>query len=300
MPEGEAIEHPWVTRAIENAQRKVEARNFDIRKQLLEYDDVANDQRKVIYQQRNELLESSDISETLKAMRGDVVSAMISLHVPPESLEEQWDIEGLEKAIAQELQLNLPLQAWLKEDANLDEDTLRGRIVEAAHAAYAAKIVAVESEAMRHYERAIMLQTLDTHWREHLSQLDYLRQGIHLRGYAQKNPKQEYKREAFELFADMLQRIKDEVTKHLMLVQVRTREEVEQAERGPALENLQFQHADFTGASGGDEMVEGEGVAVAEEEKAQPFVRSAGKVGRNDPCPCGSGRKYKHCHGRLT
>ncbi|MCC6535099.1 MAG: preprotein translocase subunit SecA [Burkholderiales bacterium] len=300
MPEGEAIEHPWVTRAIENAQRKVEARNFDIRKQLLEYDDVANDQRKVIYQQRNELLESTDITETLKAMRADVANAIITEHVPPESLEEQWDIGGLEKAIAQELHLELPLTQWLKAEADLHEDSLRSRIVEAAHAAYETKIVPIEHEAIRHYERAIMLQSLDTHWREHLAQLDYLRQGIHLRGYAQKNPKQEYKREAFELFADMLQRIKDEVTKHLMTVQVRTREEVAQAERAPVVENVQYQHADFGTAAAGAEMPEGEGVAVAEEDKPQPFVRRGGKVGRNDPCPCGSGRKYKHCHGRLT
>ncbi len=304
MPEGEAIEHPWVTRAIENAQRKVEARNFDMRKQLLEYDDVANDQRKVIYQQRNELLESSDISDTVKAMRGDVVKTIVAVHVPPESLEEQWDIPGLEKAISQDLQLDLPLQDWLKSEPNLHEDTLVERIVEAAHAAYESKTVPVESAAMRQYERAIMLQSLDTHWREHLSQLDYLRQGIHLRGYAQKNPKQEYKREAFELFADMLQRIKDEVTKHLMTVQIRTREEVEQAERALAVENVQYRHADFNaeamGFGGTAEMEQGEGVAVAEDDKAQPFVRPGGKVGRNDPCPCGSGRKYKQCHGRLT
>jgi preprotein translocase subunit SecA len=302
MPEGEAIEHPWVTRAIENAQRKVEARNFDIRKQLLEYDDVANDQRKVIYQQRNDLLETSDITETLKAMRADVVNTAVSEHVPPESLEEQWNIPALEKALAQELHLNLPLQEWLKTEPDLHEEMLRSRIVDAAHAAYDAKVVPVEREAMRQYERAIMLQSLDTHWREHLSQLDYLRQGIHLRGYAQKNPKQEYKREAFELFADMLQRIKDEVTKHLMTVQVRTREEVEQAERAPVVENVQYQHADFGGGSGAgaDEMADADGVAVAEEEKQQPFVRRGGKVGRNDPCPCGSGKKYKHCHGRLT
>ena len=298
MPEGEAIEHPWVTRAIENAQRKVEARNFDIRKQLLEYDDVANDQRKVIYQQRNELLESTDISETLKAMREDVVRALFAEHVPAESLEEQWDIPGLENAVAQELQLELPIQEWLKNEANIDEDSLRDRLIEAAHAAYESKIVPVEATAMRQYERAIMLQSLDSHWREHLSQLDYLRQGIHLRGYAQKNPKQEYKREAFQLFADMLQRIKDEVTKHLLTVQVRSREEVEQAERAAAaLENIQYRHAEF-GAVEAEAMSDGEGVAVAEDEAAQPMRRGA-KVGRNDPCPCGSGKKFKHCHGRL-
>ena len=304
MPEGEAIEHPWVTRAIENAQRKVEARNFDIRKQLLEYDDVANDQRKVIYQQRNELLEASDITETLKAMRADVVNALVSAHVPPESLEEQWDIPGLEKAIAQELNLTLPLAEWLKNETDLGEEGLRIRIVDAAHAAYDAKLVPVDREAMRQYERAVMLQSLDTHWREHLAQLDYLRQGIHLRGYAQKNPKQEYKREAFELFADMLERIKNEVTKHLLTVQVRSREEVEQAERMPVVQNVHYEHADFTPGSSaaganGEALADGD-VAVEEEVKQQPYVRRGGKVGRNDPCPCGSGKKFKHCHGRLT
>jgi preprotein translocase subunit SecA len=303
MPEGEAIEHPWVTRAIENAQRKVEARNFDIRKQLLEYDDVANDQRKVIYQQRNELLESSDITETLKAMRADVVNALVNEHVPRESLEEQWDIPGLEKAISQELNLTLPLSEWLKNESELGEDGLRGRIVDAAHAAYDAKLVPIDREAMRHYERAVMLQGLDTHWREHLAQLDYLRQGVHLRSYAQKNPKQEYKREAFDLFGDMLERIKNEVTKHLLTVQVRSREEAEQAERMPVVQNVHYEHADFTpSAAAGvnaEALAEGD-VAVEEEVKQQPYVRRGGKVGRNDPCPCGSGKKFKHCHGRLT
>jgi preprotein translocase subunit SecA len=299
MPEGEAIEHPWVTRAIENAQRKVEARNFDIRKQLLEYDDVANDQRNVIYQQRNEVLESADITETLKVMRADVVNALVSENVRPESLEEQWDIVGLEKAIAQDLNLTLPIQEWLKSDPELHEETLRSRIIDAAHAAYDAKTVPVEGDAMRHYERAVMLQSVDTHWREHLGQLDYLRQGIHLRSYAQKNPKQEYKREAFELFADMLQRIKNEVTKHMLMVQIRSQEEVEQAERLPVVQNVQYRHADFGGQSESEAMADGD-VAVAEEEKPQPFVRRSDKVGRNDSCPCGSGKKYKHCHGRLT
>ena len=303
MPEGEAIEHPWVTRAIENAQRKVEARNFDIRKQLLEYDDVANDQRKVIYQQRNELLESNDITETLKAMRADVVTALVNEHMPPESLEEQWDIPGLEKAITQELNLTLPVGEWLAKESDLHEDSLRNRIVDAAHAAYDAKIVPVDRDTMRNYERAVMLQSLDTHWREHLAQLDYLRQGIHLRGYAQKNPKQEYKREAFELFADMLDRIKNEVTKHLLTVQVRSREEVEQAERMPVVTNVHYEHADFPAGAAiganGEAMADGD-VAVEEEVKQQPYVRRGGKVGRNDPCPCGSGKKFKHCHGRLT
>jgi len=299
MPEGEAIEHPWVTRSIENAQRKVEARNFDIRKHLLEYDDVANDQRKVIYQQRNELLETSDITETLDAMRADVVSTYINQHIPPESLEEQWDAAGLEKTLESELQLRLPIRQWLKEESELDETDLRNRIIEVARQHYRDKIAGVDREAMRHYERAIMLQSLDSHWREHLAALDHLRQGIHLRGYAQKNPTQEYKREAFELFSLMLEMIKTEVTKILMTVQIRSAEELQAVEEPEMPTNVQYQHAEFAG--GGDTAVEAEAdtdVAVAE--KPQPYVRGGQKVGRNDPCPCGSGKKYKHCHGKLT
>ncbi len=299
MPEGEAIEHPWVTRSIENAQRKVEARNFDIRKHLLEYDDVANDQRRVIYQQRNDLLETSDITATLDAIRSDVIGTHIEQHIPPESVEEQWDIAGLEKTLAAELQLELPIRQWLSDDPELDESELRARIIEAAHQRYRSKIVAVDQEAMRQYERAIMLQSLDSHWREHLAALDHLRQGIHLRGYAQKNPTQEYKREAFELFSMMLEMIKTEVTKILMTVQIRSAEELAEVEEPEVPTNLQYQHAEF--ASGADAAleVEEEGeVAVAE--KPRPFVRTGQKVGRNDPCPCGSGKKYKHCHGKLT
>jgi preprotein translocase subunit SecA len=244
MPEGEAIEHPWVTRAIENAQRKVEARNFDIRKQLLEYDDVANDQRRVIYQQRNELLESTDISGTIRAMREDVVGNLIGEHIAPQSVEEQWDVAGLEKTLAAELQLNLPLQQWLTDDPELYEQTLRARIVEAAHKQYQGKLDLVGGEVMHQYECAVMLQSLDSHWREHLAALDHLRQGIHLRGYAAKNPKQEYKREAFELFAGMLELIKAEVTKIIMTVQIKGREEVEAVEPPPPA-NVQYHHADY-------------------------------------------------------
>ncbi len=299
MPEGEAIEHPWVTRSIENAQRKVEARNFDIRKHLLEYDDVANDQRKVIYQQRSELLEASDITETLDAMRADVVGAYVNQHIPPESLEEQWDVAGLEKTLDSELQLKLPIQQWLKEESELDETDLRNRITETARQRYRDKLTSVDPDAMRHYERAIMLQSLDSHWREHLAALDHLRQGIHLRGYAQKNPTQEYKREAFELFSLMLEMIKAEVTKILMTVQIRSADELAAVEEPEAPANLQYQHAQYAGD--GDAAVEAEAetdVAVAE--RPQPFVRGGQKVGRNDPCPCGSGKKYKHCHGKLT
>jgi preprotein translocase subunit SecA len=296
MPEGEPIEHRWVTRSIETAQRKVEARNFDLRKHLLEYDDVANDQRRVIYQQRNELLETSDISATLDAMRADVVGGYIAQHIPPESLEEQWDVAGLERVLEAELQLKLPVAEWLKDESNLDEADLRARITAAAHEHYRAKIGAVEQTAMRQYERAVMLQSLDTHWREHLAALDHLRQGVHLRSYAQKNPTQEYKREAFELFSMMLEMIKSEVTKTLLSVQIRSAEQLAAVEEPEAPTNIQYQHADFS--PGGETEAEAADVAVAE--KPQPFVRAGKKVGRNDPCPCGSGKKYKHCHGKLT
>ena len=291
LPEGEAIEHPWVTRAIENAQRKVEARNFDMRKQILEYDDVANDQRKVIYQQRNELLESADISETISAMRDGVMNDMIGEHIPPQSMEEQWDVPALEKALAAEYQLNLPLVQLLEQDKQLDETGLRGRVEQAAQQQYQAKVDQVGAEVMHQYERMILLQSLDTHWREHLAALDHLRQGIHLRGYAQKNPKQEYKREAFELFSAMLETIKRNVTQTLMNVQIRSEQDIEAVEAPQAPENVQYHHADYDEALGQTDTAK---------EEHQPFVRSGEKIGRNDPCPCGSGKKYKQCHGKLS
>jgi preprotein translocase subunit SecA len=294
LPEGEAIEHSWVTRAIENAQRKVEARNFDMRKQILEYDDVANDQRKVIYQQRSELLESSDISETIKAMRESVLEDTISQYIVPHSMEEQWDVPALEKVLAAEFRLDLPLVHWLEENKQLNEAGLRARIAEQAQQQYDAKVDAVGAEIMHHYERVIMLQSLDVHWREHLAALDHLRQGIHLRGYAQKNPKQEYKREAFELFSMMLDAIKREVTQILMTVEVRSEEDVESVEAPAALENVQYHHADY------DEALGQPAEAQSTDEEHKPFVRDVQKVGRNDPCPCGSGKKYKQCHGRLS
>jgi preprotein translocase subunit SecA len=299
MPEGEAIEHPWVTRAIENAQRKVEARNFDIRKQLLEYDDVANDQRRVIYQQRNELLESQDISETVTAMREDMLRNLVAVHVPPNSVEDEWDIPGLEKALASEYQVSLPLTEWLEKEPELHEETLQERISEAAQAHYQAKVDLVGTGVMHQYERAVMLQSLDAHWREHLAALDHLRQGIHLRGYAQKNPKQEYKREAFELFTSMLEEIKSEVTRTLLTVQIRSEQQVEAvAEAQPQPVNVQYQHAAYEDALGEEQTQE---TAEIQErtEKQQPFVRGQ-KIGRNDPCPCGSGKKYKQCHGKLS
>ena len=297
MPEGEAIEHPWVTRAIENAQRKVEARNFDIRKQLLEYDDVANDQRGVIYQQRNELLESHNISDTITAMRGDVLDHLVGLHIPPESIEEQWDVPGLEKALASEYQLQLPLQEWLEKESELHEENLGQRVTEIANEHYQGKVDKVGVDIMHQYERAVMLQSLDTHWREHLAALDHLRQGIHLRGYAAKNPKQEYKREAFDLFSTMLEEIKSEVTQILMMVQIRSEQQVEAASevsRSPT--NMQYHHSTYEKALGEDEDSSKDG----HQETHQPFVRQGDKVGRNDPCPCGSGKKYKQCHGKLT
>jgi preprotein translocase subunit SecA len=299
MPEGEAIESPLLSRVIENAQRKVEARNFDIRKQLLEYDDVANDQRRVIYQQRNELLESHDISETISAMRQDVIQQTITRFVPPESMEEQWDVAGLEKTLAADYRLELPVQQWLKEDSTLDEHGLREKVATELNSRYDAKFAVVDVEELHRFERAIMLRSMDVHWREHLAALDHLRQGIHLRGYAQKNPKQEYKREAFELFSEMLERIKLDVTQTLVNVQVRSQEEIEgvadDIETAEAMpKNVQYQHAAYD-----EEVAEAESdVAVAE--RPQPFVRGANKVGRNDPCPCGSGKKYKHCHGKLN
>ncbi len=292
MPEGEAIEHPWVTRAIENAQRKVEQRNFDIRKQLLEYDDVANDQRRVIYEQRNELLASADIGDTLRAMRDDILNSTIDSHIAPGSMDEQWDVPGLEKTLASQFTLDLPLSQWLTDDPTLNEEGLRRRILEAADALYQSKEALVGAEGMRQFERAIMLQSLDSHWREHLSALDHLRQGIHLRGYAQKNPKQEYKREAFDLFSAMLNGIKAEVTQTTMTVQVRTPDDlqaVEEMHEEPI--NVEYRHADF------DEVLAS---SDPEPAAAQPFARVFPKVGRNDPCPCGSGKKYKHCHGRLA
>ena len=289
MPEGEAIEHPMVTRSLESAQRKVEQRNFDIRKQLLEYDDVANDQRKVIYQQRNELLESADIVETVTAMRQGYLHDIFRTYVPAESVEEQWDVPALESALEGELRLRLDVAQWLRDEPQLGEDDLLRRILDLADANYAAKVAHVDPEAWKGFERNVMLQNLDTHWREHLAALDHLRQGIHLRGYAQKNPKQEYKREAFELFESLLNAVRNEVTRLLMTVEIRSEEQIEEAEQhAPQVENVQYHHADYDEALGSNEP------------KPQQPAQAAPKVGRNDPCPCGSGKKYKHCHGKLS
>jgi len=297
MPEGEPIEHPIVNRSIAKAQNRVESRNFDIRKQLLEYDDVANDQRRVIYQQRNELLETSDISETIRSMIAGLVEDTVTRFVPAESVEEQWDIPGLEQALASDFQMQAPVSEWMKTDAEITGETIRERLVEAGLAQYTQKEALVGPELMRQFERSLMLQTLDGQWRDHLANLDHLRQGIHLRGYAQKNPKQEYKREAFELFSDMLDRIKHDVVKVVLTVQVRSQEDVQAVEEAPAVSNVRYQHADYEEALA---MADAEQAAAGDGAGAQPFVRAGEKVGRNDPCPCGSGKKYKQCHGRLA
>ena len=294
MPEGEAIEHSMVTRSIESAQRKVEARNFDIRKQLLEYDDVANDQRKTIYALRNELLESDDVSPRISDLRAGVVSDLFRQYVPEESVEEQWDIAGLESALNAELRLPLPLKGWLEKEPELTDTTMLERIVQRAEEAYKAKIPELAQASFRQYERYATLQILDSHYREHLAALDHLRQGIHLRGYAQKNPKQEYKREAFELFGAMIEAVKLEVIKTLTTVEIRAAEEVPQVDDKPHVENVRLQHADYEEALGGGAGEDGKRPPAA------PAMRPAQKVGRNEPCPCGSGKKYKHCHGKLS
>ncbi|GHU19244.1 protein translocase subunit SecA [Betaproteobacteria bacterium] len=286
MPEGEAIEHPMVSRSLESAQRKVEGRNFDIRKQLLEYDDVANDQRKVIYSQRNELLETEDITETISAMRHSVLGDIFRRYVPADSVEEQWELPGLEKELAAELLLPIPAAEWVKNEPTLNDGDILKRIVGQSDAAYQAKLDLVGGNTFHSFERNVMLQSLDTHWREHLAALDHLRQGIHLRGYAQKNPKQEYKREAFELFQRLLDSVRAEVTRLLVTVQVRTEEPQEAPP--PAVQNVQYHHADYE-----------EALASAAESLPMPPLRTGQKIGRNDPCPCGSGKKYKQCHGKL-
>ena len=299
IPEGEAIEAGMVSRSIENAQHKVEARNFDMRKQLLEYDDVANDQRKVIYQQRNELLNADDISETIVGMRGGVLAGVVSQFVPPETVEEQWDVPALMTTLAADFNIQAPIDEWLKSTAELDSEKIAERIVDQANAEYSAKFKDVDPALLHQYERSIMLQSIDSHWREHLASLDYLRQGIHLRGYAQKQPKQEYKREAFELFSNMLDGIKREVTQVLIRVEVRSTDEVAAAEKAAeeaasrSTQNVQYHHADYDEALADNDK-------AAEQLAAQPYVRNDIKVGRNEPCWCGSGKKFKHCHGKLT
>lgn len=292
MKPGEAIEHPWVTKAIANAQRKVESRNFDIRKQLLEYDDVASDQRRAIYSQRNELLDVSDVSETINSIREDVFKTVIDTYIPTQSLEEMWDVEGLEQRLKNDFDLDMPIAQWLEDEPQLHEETLRERILQLAIADYQRKEEVVGFDMMRNFEKGVMLQTLDSLWKEHLAAMDYLRQGIHLRGYAQKDPKQEYKRESFAMFAAMLESLKYEVISVLSKVQVRMPEEVEalEVQRREEAERLakqqQLSH-------------ESDNSALMSQEEANVAASLERKVGRNDPCPCGSGKKYKQCHGRL-
>jgi preprotein translocase subunit SecA len=316
MPEGEAIEAGMVTRSIETAQRKVEARNFDIRKQLLEYDDVSNDQRKEIYRLRNEILEAAGIEDMLTNLRHGVFTDLVRQFVPPETMEEAWDIAGLERALSEEWHISLPVARWLAQESQLSDEDLVSRVKAAADAAYEAKLAMVDRAAFAGFERSIMLSTLDQQWREHLAALDHLRQGIHLRGYAQKQPKQEYKREAFELFGMLIDRVRLEIVRILMNVQIRSAEEMERTEERierdaeRRVEQAQAQHADFTpGAVLGapeTEPVPAAAAALADPPAAAPapaghtFRRVHEKIGRNDPCPCGSGKKYKACHGRIA
>lgn len=295
MEEGEAIEHPWVTKAIENAQRKVEGRNFDIRKQLLEFDDVANDQRKHVYEQRRELMEAEDVSENIKGLRHDVVNEFLDTYIPPRSFEENWDVDGLTHALQQEYGLTFDVAGLVETDESLDEEAIRQQVLDQTEAAYAEKEQLVGPDVLRQFEKAIMLQVLDGHWKEHLAAMDYLRQGIHLRGFAQKNPKQEYKREAFEMFARMLQEIMRDVIGILSKVEIRARDDVEAVEeqRRQDTSEMQYQHRSP------DSALEDKSEATGTAGNA-PFVRKGKKVGRNDPCPCGSGKKYKQCHGKLT
>ncbi len=306
MEEGEAIEHPWVSRAIENAQRKVEGHNFDIRKQLLEYDDVANDQRKVVYDQRGELLESQDIGESIRSLREEVIQRAINDYIPPESMPEQWDVPGLEKQLEKDFVLKLPIEQWLADETDLHEENLRTRILEKATEAYAAKEAVVGEDIMRQFERSVMMRSLDIHWKEHLAAMDYLRQGIHLRGYAQKNPKQEYKRESFELFSEMLERIRYDVVSLLMRVQLRPEGETQMQAASTQPKRMQYSHTEMnsltgTGAGaavgGAAGQPRPQGQAATQQET---YIREGRKVGRNEPCPCNSGKKYKHCHGKVT
>ena len=292
MPEGEAIEAGIVSRSIESAQRKVEGHNFDMRKQLLEYDDVSNDQRKVIYQQRNEILETVDVAESIANLRKGALSDVVRTFVPANSLEEQWDLVSLEKVLAEEWQVNVDLVKWVEGATSVEDEDVLNRVLEAGTQAYEAKVAIVGKEQFAGYERMVLLQSIDSHWREHLSALDYLRQGIHLRGYAQKNPKQEYKREAFELFGQLLAVVKMDVTRTLLTVRIQTQEEAALAaqaieQQGEHLSNVTYTHPDEDGKP----VTEADTTTVAGE---------VPRVGRNDPCPCGSGQKYKNCHGKLA
>ncbi len=300
MEEGEAIEHPWVTRAIESAQRKVEAHNFDIRKQLLEYDNVANDQRKVVYELRNELLAAEDITDILDAIRKDVIAEEVDKHIPPDTFEEQWDLEGLEQALENDFGLSYPVRQVLEAHPEMQIEELKEKIVEAAERAYREKEQQVGPEILRQFEKSVMLQILDNAWKEHLAAMDHLRQGIHLRGYAQRDPKQEYKREAFQMFSSMLESIKHETISMLSRVQVQSEEDVEAVDeqrRESAPHDVHYEHAEASAMAGEEAQAPGGEVG---EVAQQPYTRPTRKIGRNEPCPCGSGKKYKQCHGKLS
>ena len=292
LEKGESIEHPWVSKAIENAQRKVEGHNFDIRKQLLQYDDVANDQRRVIYDQRNEIMEASDIADTIVSIREDVVNQLIDVYIPAQSIEEQWDIAGLQAALEDEFSCKLNIQELLDTDDSLHEDSLRELILKTISDDYAKKEILAGAEVLRHFEKSVMLQTLDSLWRDHLGAMEHLRQGIHLRGYAQKDPKQEYRREAFELFTSLLDTLKKDVVQLVTKVQVRAEEDVQAVDEQRRIhQTMEYKHDDANAL--------GEEKNDEQADKAQPFKRSDKKIGRNDPCPCGSGKKFKQCHGKL-
>ncbi len=319
LPEGEPIEAGMVSRSIESAQRKVEARNFDIRKQLLEYDDVSNDQRKIVYADRNALLDSTDLTERMTDLRHTVLTDVVRQFIPAESVEEQWDVAGLQNILKNDWQLDVDLQGKISDAKELTDDDLITEVLKVGDASYQAKIDLVGKESWMGFERSVLLQTMDQHWREHLSSLDHLRQGIHLRGYAQKNPKQEYKREAFELFSLLQQRVRDDAMKVLMTVHIQSAEEVQQVEQAkqaqPSYDNISYTHADFnegvaaaeSAAAAAGTTADAESIALALqnaptqdfEDAQQPFKRYGDKIGRNDPCPCGSGKKFKQCHGKI-
>jgi len=289
LENGESIEHPWVSKAIENAQRKVEGHNFDTRKQLLQYDDVANDQRRVIYEQRNDIMDAEDIADMISSIRDDVVAQLIAEYIPVQSMDDQWDIDGLQVALEDEFNCKLNINDRLKDDSHIDEDGIHELILSSIANDYAEKETVAGTEVLRHFEKSVMLQTLDSLWRDHLGAMDHLRQGIHLRGYAQKDPKQEYKREAFEMFTAMLDALKREVVMVVTKVQVRAEEDVQAIdEQRRVKQEMEFKHAEANSLA-----------TEKKEDKEQPFKRSNKKVGRNDPCPCGSGKKFKQCHGKL-
>jgi preprotein translocase subunit SecA len=288
-----------VTRSIESAQRKVEARNFDVRKQLLEYDDVSNDQRKVIYQQRNDIMDACDLQPQIASLREGCFADLVRQHIPAESVEEQWDVAGLEKVLREEWQIELPLRQEIESSTAITDEDVLEKVGAAAEAAFAEKLEKIGKENFIQFERIVLLQSIDSHWREHLSALDYLRQGIHLRGYAQKQPKQEYKREAFELFGQLLDSVKNEVTKTLMTVQVQSAEQLDQAAQALESRAENITNVTYTGPTETGETETTVDEATQRRQQAMPGSAMP-RVGRNDPCPCGSGKKYKLCHGRLT